>query len=1129
MARHDVSLADRYDLTKSPVLLNGTQALVRLMLMQKARDAAAGWHTAGYVTGYRGSPLGAVDSVMARAARVLTENDIVFQPGLNEDLAVAAAWGTQQAHLRGQGTHEGVFALWYGKGPGVDRSGDAMRHANFAGTAPKGGVIMAMGDDHTGESSTTLHQSDWAMVDAYMPVVSPAGVQEILDYGLYGWALSRFAGVWVGLKGMKDTVEATAVVDGDPFRMAFATPDFAMPPGGLSIRLHDTPVAQEARMIDHKRHAAEAFARANGIDRRIWGAPGATIGLVAAGKNWLDLVHALSLLGIDAAEAGRLGITTYKVGQVWPLDMAGFRAWAEGLSLIVCVEEKRKLIEVQAKEAIFHDRRGRRVFGGTDDRGAELFTARYALDPALVAEKIGAILLAEGRDSDALRAGLARLAAARAADTGKDHAARLPYFCAGCPHNTSTKLPEGSRAYAGIGCHYMVQWMDRDTLGFTHMGGEGANWIGEAPFSRETHVFQNIGDGTYNHSGIQAIRAAVGAGTTITYKILFNDAVAMTGGQGNDGGLTAHRVAAEMMAVGAKKVVVVQDDKEDLSAARFPPGVEVHPRDRLIDVQEQLKAIPGVTVLLYVQTCAAEKRRRRKRGAFPDPDRRVFINTDVCEGCGDCGVQSNCVALVPVETELGRKRAIDQSSCNKDFSCLNGFCPSFVTLDGARPKKAATAAVDLPDLPLPALPRIDGTWNLLVTGVGGTGVVTVGAILAMAAHLDGKGAAMIEMTGMAQKGGAVHIHCRIAERPADISAIRVALGEADAVIGGDLVVTAGARTTALMARGRTGAVVNSHEIITGEFTRNTDFRIPGSRLRDELQRAVEDRLTLFDASGLARVTLGDSIYSNMMVFGAAWQGGLVPLTLQAIERAIVLNGAGVEQNTRAFALGRWAALHPDRAAALLQPATPAAIDPVQFRADHLRAYQDDALALRYLALVDRAPAPLREAVARGYHKLLSYKDEYEVARLHLTTLDKARAEFDGALRPRFWLAPPLLPGQDAAGRPKKRAFGPWMIPVFRLLARLKPLRGTAWDPFGRTVERRMERALIAEYESDMAEWLPKATPATLPLLRDLAELPLAIRGFGPVKAASAAQAAARRRAILAQLAEPPAAAAIAAA
>jgi indolepyruvate ferredoxin oxidoreductase len=1129
MGREAVSLEDRFDLAKSPVLINGTQSLVRLMLMQKARDRAAGLNTAGYVTGYRGSPLGGVDQQMWRAEKLLLANDIRFQPGLNEDLAATAIWGSQQAELRGEGRHDGVFALWYGKGPGVDRSGDVMRHANMAGTSRYGGVLMAMGDDHTGESSTTLHQSDWALVDVYMPVVSPAGVQEILDLGLYGWALSRFAGVWVGLKTMKDTVEATSVVDGDPHRMAFVAPaDFRLPPGGLNIRLHDTPLAQEARMIDYKRFAAEAFARANRIDRRVWGRPGARIGLVAAGKNWLDLMHALSLLGIDEAEAERLGITTYKIGQTFPLDMRSLHDFAEGLELIVVVEEKRKLIEVQVKEAIFDDRRGRRVYGWhkgdtwENGRQVELFPTRYALDPHLIAERLGAILIEEGRGSDRIRAALQRLDEARKADNATDIAARLPYFCSGCPHNISTKVPEASRAYAGIGCHYMVQWMDRETVGFTQMGGEGANWIGEAPFSKTPHVFQNLGDGTYNHSGILAIRAAIAAGTNITYKILYNDAVAMTGGQPNEGGLTPQRIVRELLAFGVKKVSVVFDPKEKIDWEAFPAGIERAPRDALMPVQERLRQTPGVTAMVYIQTCAAEKRRRRKRGAFPDPDRRVFINTDVCEGCGDCGVQSNCVSIVPVETELGRKRAIDQSSCNKDFSCLKGFCPSFVTLEGARPKKAATAALDLPAMPEPALPAIRGTWNVVITGVGGTGVVTVGAIMAMAAHLDGKGAGMIEMAGLAQKGGAVHIHCRLAERPGDISAIRVATGEADAVIGGDLVVTAGARTLGLMTAGRTGAVVNSHEIITGEFTRNAEFRLPSDRLTLALQARLKDRLSLFDASELARLTLGDSIYSNMMVFGAAWQRGLVPLSKAAILQAIELNRTAAEANRRAFEIGRWAAHDPDAAAALLAPgvvALPQSLDEaIAFRERHLTAYQDAAYAARYRRLVDAAPDPrLREAVARGYHKCLAHKDEYEVARLHLSTLDKARAEFDGSLRPTFHLAPPLLPGRDAAGRPKKREFGPWMLPVFRLLARLKRLRGTALDPFGRNPERRMERALIAQYEADMAEVLARVTPATHAAAVALAELPLSIRGFGPVRAANAAKAAQRREELLAAI------------
>ena len=920
MTRQEITLNDRFDLEKSPVLLNGTQALVRLMLIQKARDRAAGLNTAGFVTGYRGSPLGAVDMQMNRAAKQLAAADVTFEEGLNEDLAATALWGAQQAELRGEGRFDGVFGLWYGKGPGVDRSGDVMRHANMAGSSRHGGVLMAMGDDHTGESSTVLHQSEWAMVDAYMPVVSPAGVQEILDYGVYGYALSRFSGLWVGLKTMKDTVEATAVVDGRPERMKLVMPEFEMPEGGLNIRLIDTPHAQEARMIDYKRFAAEAFSHANKMDKRIWGKPGAKIGFVAAGKNWLDLVHALALLNIDEAEAERLGVTTYKIGQTFPLDMKGFHDWAEGLDLIVVVEEKRKLIEVQIKEAIFDDRHGRRVWGWHKGGGAgsmhgeELFPTRGALDPIMIAEKLGGILIEEGRSTDGIKAGLSALADARRNDNAQELASRLPYFCSGCPHNTSTKVPEGSRAYAGIGCHYMVQWMDRSTIGATHMGGEGANWIGEAKFSTRDHVFQNLGDGTYNHSGIQAIRAALASDVNITYKILFNDAVAMTGGQGNEGGLTSQRIVAELKAMGVPNIAVVYDEKEEIDLSTFPAGVEKHERAELQSVQEKYAKLKGVSAIVYVQTCAAEKRRRRKRGKFPDPDKRVFINTDVCEGCGDCGVQSNCVSIVPVETELGRKRAIDQSSCNKDFSCLKGFCPSFVTLEGATPKKAATAAVDLPDMPTPDMPAIKGTYNVVITGVGGTGVVTIGAVLAQAAQIDGKGAGMMEMAGLAQKGGAVHIHCRIAEQPDDISAVRVATGEADALIGGDLVVSAGAKTLGLTRTGRTGAVVNNHEIITGDFTRNTEFSLPSDRLALALEARLQDRVMLFDASELARVTLGDSIYSNMMLFGADWQRGLIPLSHEAITHAIKLNGAAVEKNKRAFELGLWAALYPDQAA-----------------------------------------------------------------------------------------------------------------------------------------------------------------------------------------------------------------------
>ncbi len=1127
MSIQKVSLNDRLDLTKENVMLNGTQALVRLMLMQKARDTQAGLNTAGYVTGYRGSPLGAVDSQMLRAEKELKANDVLFMSGLNEDLAATQLWGSQQAELRGEGKFDGVFGLWYGKGPGVDRTGDVMRHANMAGTSQHGGVLMAMGDDHTGESSTVLHQSEWALVDAYMPVVSPAGVQEIMDYGLYGIALSRFAGVWVGLKTMKDTIEATAVVNGDPHRLDFVTPDFNMPEGGLNIRLGDTPHAQEARMIDYKRFAAEAFSRANKMDKRMWGKPGAKIGFVAAGKNWLDLVHAMDLLGIDEAEAECLGITTYKVGQTFPMDMTTFNEWAEGLDLIVVVEEKRKLIEIQIKEAIFDDRKGRRVYGwykgGAGLMGREeLFPTRGALDPIMIAEKIGGILIEEGRGTDAVKAGMNTLTEAQRADNAEDIAVRTPWFCSGCPHNTSTKVPDGSRAYAGIGCHYMVQWMDRETTGFTHMGGEGANWIGEAPFSNTKHVFQNLGDGTYNHSGVQAIRAALAAKTNITYKILFNDAVAMTGGQANDGDLSPQKIAAELRAMGVENLAVVYDEKEEVDEGVFPKGISFHERAELRQVEEKFRETEGVTAIVYVQTCASEKRRRRKRGQFPDPDRRVFINTDICEGCGDCGVQSNCISIEPVDTELGRKRKINQSSCNKDFSCLNGFCPSFVTVEGAKIRKGATAALELPQMPMPEIKKIDGTHNVVITGVGGTGVVTIGAILSQAAQIDGKAAGMMEMAGLAQKGGAVHIHCRVAETPEAISAVRVATGECDALIGGDLVVSAGAKTLGLTSVGRTGAVVNSHEIITGDFTRDTDFKLPTGRLEVALQARLQDKLELFDASELARIVMGDGIFSNMMIFGASWQKGLVPVSHEAIVNAIELNGAAVEKNLRAFEIGRWAVLYPEEAAGMLEPKVvqmPKTLEEkIAFRADHLVKFQNKRLAKKYRKLVDGiADERLKEAVALGYHKLLAYKDEYEVARLHLETRAKAEEVFEGDFNMKVHLSPPLLAKEGPNGRPLKTEYGAGMMRMFPILAKMKGLRGTAFDPFGRHPERKMERALIAQYEADMAQVVAEHGAKASDAAVALAELPLQIKGFGPVKVANEAKAAKRREELLAAL------------
>ncbi|MEM7236993.1 MAG: indolepyruvate ferredoxin oxidoreductase family protein, partial [Pseudomonadota bacterium] len=1083
----------------------------------------AGLNTAGYVTGYRGSPLGAVDGVFSSAGQSLTEADVLFQPGLNEDLAATALWGSQQAETRQEGTHQGVFGLWYGKGPGVDRSGDVFRHANLAGSSRHGGVLVAMGDDHTGESSTTLHQSEMAMMDAYIPVLSPAGVQEILDYGVIGWALSRYSGCWVGLKCMKDTIEATSVVDGRADRIEIAAPtDHDLPEGGLNIRVYEEPYLLEERLHDHKRPAVLAFARANKLDRRVDGVPGARIGVVSAGKSYMDVRHALDLLGVDAAMAERIGLTTYKVGMVWPLEPAGLLEWAAGLDTILVVEEKRPILETQIKEILFDLADHARVYGAKGADGRELFSVKKGLDPVTIARGLAGQIISDGMSNDTINERLAALNEVVRADNAPQIAQRTPWFCAGCPHNTGTKLPEGARAYSGIGCHYMVQWMDRETLGYTHMGGEGANWIGEAPFSNRPHVFQNLGDGTYNHSGLMAIRAAIGAGVNMTYKILYNDAVAMTGGQRHDGGVDARRVVDELIGIGVKHVEVVADEKEDVPP--MPAGLRVHPRADLVAVERDLQEIEGVSAIVYIQTCAAEKRRRRKRGLFPDPDKRVFINPSVCEGCGDCGVQSNCVAILPLETPLGRKRQIDQSACNKDFSCIKGFCPSFVTVEGAIPKARAAAEFDLPEMAEPVLPALERPFNVLITGVGGTGVVTVGALITMAAHIEGKGAAEMQMAGLAQKGGAVAIHCRVAPTPEDISAIRIAVGEADAVIGGDLVVTAAPKTLGAMERGRSRVICNTQEIITGEFTRNTEFSLPAQGLELAIERRVgADAFSMIEATKLAERLLGDAIYSNVMMLGAAWQAGMVPLTGAAIRRAIELNGAAVKGNLRAFEIGRWSVEHPDQATTAIAE-TPSDAETlseaIERRQAFLTEYQDRAYAQRYRSLVDRAltvDTHLGEAVAEGYFKLLSYKDEYEVARLHSETLDQAiGAAFDGAGRVTFHLAPPLFGRRGRDGMPVKSEFGPWIRPVFKILARMKRLRGTAFDVFGYTAERRMERGLIMEYEA-LVEELLQCSGSTLQTAVALARLPLKVRGFGHVKARNVEVVNEERQVLLAEL------------
>ncbi len=1145
------SLDAKFDLSQDHVLLNGAQAIVRLALTIRERDKAAGHNTAGYVTGYRGSPITSLESQFARAGHRVTDEQIVFHPGLNEDLAATAIWGAQQAELRGEGKYEGVFGIWYGKGPGVDRSGDVFRHANHAGTSKLGGVLALMGDDHTCESSTSAHQSEFAFVDAMIPVLNPAGVQEILDYGVIGIAMSRYSGAWVGIKCVKDNVEATATVDGRPERIVIQSPtDYDLPEGGLNIRLGDAPLVKEARLHDHKRDAILAFARANKLDKIVMhGGTAPKIGIITTGKSYLDTRQALDELGIDEVRANDLGIRLMKVAMTWPLEPQGLKDFAKGLDLIIVVEEKRSLIEVQVKEELYGQTDAPSVIGKKDENDQWLFPAKGALEPVEVALAIGERVMRFG-GNDELAGRLEVLKRHRGnRPEGAEIASRIPYFCAGCPHNTSTVVPEGSHAYAGIGCHYMALWMDRSTEGFTQMGGEGANWIGEAPFSTRDHVFQNLGDGTYTHSGSLAVRAAVAAGTNMTYKILYNDAVAMTGGQALDGGLTVGHIARQMAAEGVNKIVVVTDEPEKYPRdIGFPFSTSVEHRSELGRVQKELTRVKGVSVMIYDQTCAAEKRRRRKRGLYPDPPKRAFINTAVCEGCGDCGEKSNCVAIVPVETPLGRKRAIDQSTCNKDFSCVNGFCPSFVTVHGGHVRKpeARDIAVELAPkvaaLSTPSLPKLDGSWSIVVTGVGGTGVVTISAILGQAAHIDGRGFGSIDMAGLAQKGGAVACHVRIAENPDDIHSIRAGLGGADAILGCDLVVTGSHKVLETVRKDHTKVALNSHEMITGDFTKNPELELPAMRLRQAISDSSGDGNThIIDAHHYAMKLFGDSIASNMFMLGLAWQRGMIPVSADAIMEAIELNGAAIAMNQRAFQCGRIAAediAFIDTLAGGHEPdstqISPQTLDDIiAHRHAHLADYQNHAYAERYakrirdIAALEHRIMPgsteLAKTVASAYAKVLSYKDEYEVARLFTAPefTSALHEQFDGDYTLEFHLAPPIFSERDSeTGHLKKRTFGPWMMRAFRLLAKFKNLRGTRLDIFGYTEERKSERQAITDFEITLDLITRTLTPANHATAIELASLPLSVRGFGHVKEKNAVAAATQATELMSALNAP---------
>jgi indolepyruvate ferredoxin oxidoreductase len=1152
--RPDYRLSDNLWAERGAVFLTGTQALVRLLLMQRARDAAAGLNTAGFVSGYRGSPLGMLDQAIWKAGSRFEQAGIQFVPAINEELGATQVLGTQRVESDPERTHDGVFAMWYGKGPGVDRAGDALKHGNAYGSSPHGGVLVVAGDDHGCVSSSMPHQSDDAFQAWHMPVVAPGNVAEYLEFGLYGWALSRYSGHWVGFTALSEVVESGATVDldlvnarvagwADAATVRAATGHEA-PADGLHYRWPDLPSLRiETRLVD-KLAAVAAFSRVNSIDRELIVSPQARFGIVTVGKAHYDLMEVLRRLEISPGMLAAAGVRLLKVGLSFPIETTRMRAFADGLQEILVVEEKAPIVEAQLRELFYNAAVRPRIVGKKDADGRPLVSAVGELRPSrlieIAAQWFARHLPGYERHLEHVRDFTPPELLSNAGDAVK----RLPYFCAGCPHNTSTRVPEGSEARAGIGCHFMASWMDRHTGGLIQMGGEGVDWVSHSRFTRRPHVFQNLGDGTYYHSGYLAIRQAVAAQATITYKILFNDAVAMTGGQPVDGVISVDAIARQVESEGVKQVAVVSDHIENFGPIRdrFPEFTTFHPREELDAVQRRLREVKGVTVLIYEQTCAAEKRRRRKKGELADPDERLFINEAVCEGCGDCGVQSNCVAVLPHETPLGRKRRIDQSSCNKDYSCAKGFCPSFVSVSGGTLRKKSGALVNgkeaflakVAALPLPAAHRWTGPYDLLVTGVGGTGVVTVGAVIAMAAHLEGKSASVLDFMGFAQKGGSVLSFVRWADRPERLNQVRIDTQQADAILACDLVVGASADALQTVRRGRTRILANVHEVPVAESLKNPDATLRVPELLAKLRFAAgDDAVETFDAQTLAEDFLGDTIVSNILALGMAWQRGLVPVSLEALQRAIELNGVAVASNLLAFALGRLAAADPAGLHALRAAPEPApAEEPLDVflghAVAHLTGWQDAAWAARYDALVRRVRQremaidprlPFTTAVAKSLLKLMSYKDEYEVARLYTDGrfLERLREQFDGELQLAFHMAPPFLAKSRHGQPPTKVRLGAWMLPAMRWLARGRRLRGTVLDLFGRTEERRMERQLIGQYEARIGELLDLLAPDTLKLATEIAALPLSMRGFGHVKIANVALARAREAELLHRL------------
>lgn len=1141
------AIEERYVIDHGSVPMTGVQALARLPMNVRRADLAAGRETGVFVSGYEGSPLAGYDLELHRNAELLNELDIVFQPGVNEELAATAVQGTQLVSGSPEARVEGVTGIWYGKSPGLDRAADALRHANLIGTHPVGGAIALVGDDPAAKSSTVPGASEYLLADLGMPILYPADPQEALDLGMHAVALSRYSGLWVGLKIVTNVADGTAHVQTAADRIQPVLPKQSDARHQPHARLAQPALAELERSRERTRmSAALAYARANHLNRLEQVGTRSTVGIIAAGKTGLDVRQALTMLGMDGDD--RVGVRLLRLAMIHPLVPEEIIDFADGLDEIVVVEEKRPFVESAVKQ-ILYGLTGAPAIAGRTNRDIEaLFASEGELDADLIATGLAGHLskrpeFSELRTWQKARSGMGSVALLPVVP-------RTPYFCSGCPHNSSTKVPSGSAVGAGIGCHALVLLMEPqtvgDVVGLTQMGGEGAQWIGMAPFRRATtHLLQNMGDGTFHHSGSLAIRAAVASGVDITFKLLHNSAVAMTGGQRPAGAMTISALTAALTAEGVRRIIITTEDPRRYRGMRLPKGIDVWPRSRLLEAQEVLREIPGVTVLVHDQECATELRRKRKRGLAVEPAERVMINQRMCEGCGDCGRKSNCLSVQPLDTEFGRKTAIDHSSCNSDYACLTGDCPSFITVIPKNPPATPTSrgtSLTVDELPDPPANRPVATHTTRIAGIGGTGVMTVSQVLNAAAHFAGREARTLDQTGLAQKGGAVVSDLKISAEPFAASN-KATIGDCDLYIGCDLLVAAQSTNLAVADPARTVAVVSTTQVATGAMVTDSSMHFPElealtQRIRS---RTREDAAVFVDARRMSTALFGSDHFANVFLAGVACQLGALPLPAWAIEKAIDYNGIQVETNIQAFRRGRQYVADPaaftaatnlrdggerkpsvddaDRDISAMIGAEPGSdLDRIITRCVHeLLGYQGRRCAKRYadvVAAVREAEehcgsgSELTVAVATYLYKLMAYKDEYEVARLalHPDSAAEIRAEFGSNAKVYYHLHPPLL---RSLGLDRKIKVGPWFKVVFRALRALRAVRGTPFDPFGHTRLRRLERALIAEYVTTVRSLLPILSADNLEQCVELAKLPDLVRGYEQVKLAAVEQYRAR--------------------